>query len=92
MEGTIDGTGRWMADITATYDDELDIAHDTPALIDRLNLLLSGNQLSDASLSTIRQALDASAVAQSATRNAKLAQIHRAVLLVMASNDYLIQK
>ena len=92
MESTIDGTGRWMADIKATYDDELDIAHDTSALIDRLNLLLSGNQLSDASVSTIRQALDASAVPQSANRNAKLAQIHRAVLLVMASNDYLIQK
>ena len=92
MESTIDGAGRWMADIKATYDDELDIAHDTSALIDRLNLLLSGNQLSDASVSTIRQALDASAVPQSANRNAKLAQIHRAVLLVMASNDYLIQK
>ncbi len=92
MERTIDGRGGWMFDIKATYAEELQIAHDTAALIDRLDLLLTANQLSQFARDTIAGALDATPVAQSAGNDAKLRQIYRAVMLVMAANDYLIQK
>ena len=71
---------------------ELTIAHDTDALLDRLDLVLTAGQLSDATRNTIQTALDATPVAETASEEAKLRQIHRAVLLVMVSNDYLVQK
>jgi len=92
IERSIDGRGGWMFDVKATYADELPIAHDTAALVDRLDLLLTANQLSQFSRDTITDALEAQPVAQSADEETKLRQIYRAVMLVMASNDYLIQK
>ena len=92
MERTIDGRGGWMFDVKATYEQEILIAHDSAALLDRLDLLLTAGQLSDFARSTISSALDATSVAETDSRDAKLNQIHRAVMLVMASNDYLIQK
>ncbi|MEP3420668.1 MAG: DUF1800 family protein [Erythrobacter sp.] len=92
MERTIDGRGGWMFDVKAAYEDEVAIAHTPSALLDRLDLLLTGNQLSAFSRDTILEALNASTVSQAASEAAKLAQVHRAVLLVMASNDYLVQK
>ncbi len=92
MERSIDGRGGWMFDVKATYLEELNIVDDTDALINRLDLLLTANQLSDATKDTIRTALNAQTVTQASSGVEKLAQIHRAVLLVMASNDYLVQK
>lgn len=92
MERSVDGRGGWMFDVKATYEDEVDVAHTPAVLLDRLDLLLTGNQLSTFTRDTILSALEASPVAQSASQTAKLAQVHRAVLLVMASNDYLVQK
>jgi hypothetical protein len=70
----------------------LDIADDTTALIDRLNLLLTAGQLSEATRSTIADALNAQEVSATSSDEDKLAQVHRAVLLVMISNDYLVQR
>ncbi len=92
MDRSIDGRGFWMFDVKATYREEIDIAHDTVALLDRLDLLLTANQLSQFARDTIAGALNATAPAQNAPDQDKLSQIHRAVLLVMASNDYLVQK
>ena len=92
MERTIDGRGGWMFDVKANYNQWIDIAHDADALLDRLDLLLTAGQLSNFARTTIGSALDATPVAQTASGDAKLRQIHRAVLLVMASNDYLVQK
>lgn len=92
MERSIDGRGGWMFDVKATYSAEIDIAHDTGALLDRLDLLLTAGQLSEATRNTITSALDATTPAQTASEDDKLRQIHRAVLLVMVSNDYLVQK
>ena len=92
IERTIDGRGGWMFDVKATYENEIDFAHDTQALVDRLDLLLTANQLTDFAREAIEGALDATPVAQTAGREVKLRQIHRAVLLVMVSTDYLVQK
>ncbi|NQX94748.1 MAG: DUF1800 domain-containing protein [Erythrobacter sp.] len=92
MERTVDGRGGWMFDVKATYAEELAIVQDTNALIDRLDLLLTGNQLTQATRDTIAGALNAQTVTATSSETAKLAQIHRAVLLVMISTDYLVQR
>ena len=51
----------------------------TPALVDQLDLLLTGNQLSHAPRDPITGALNAQSVTQQRSDEAKLAQIHRAV-------------
>ncbi len=80
------------SDVKAQYTSEIAIAHDSAALIDRLCLLLAASQISDATKATIRTAVDAIAVTQTSTNAEKLRRIHTAVLLVMASPDYLVQK
>ncbi len=80
------------SDVKAQYTSEIAIAHDSAALIDRLCLLLAASQISDATKATIRTAVDAIAVTQTSTNAEKLRRIHTAVLLVMASTDYLVQK
>lgn len=92
MERSIDGRGGWMFDIKATYASELEIADDTAALLDRLDLLLTANQLSQETRDTITSALDAQSVTPDSSEDDKLRQIHRAVLLVMISTDYLVQR
>jgi hypothetical protein len=92
MERSIDGRGGWMSDVKAAYTEEIALAQDTPALLDRLDLLLTGGQLSQSTRTTIRNALDAQSVLETSALEAKQAQVHRAVMLVMASNDYLVQK
>ena len=92
MERVIDGRAWFLGDVTAPYSEELDIAHDAPALLDRLDLLLTANQLSDATRDTILTALQEINVTQTSSTEAKLDRIHAGVLLVMASNDYLVQR
>lgn len=92
MERSIDGRGGWMFDVKATYIEEIAIAHETDQLLDRIDLLLTANQLSDSTKNTIRDVLNSDPIQETSSRNAKLNRIYRAVMLVMASNDYLIQK
>ena len=92
MERTIDGRGNWMFDVKATYSDEIGIADDTEALLNRLDLLLTAGQLSDETRTAIADALNAQTVTATSSQEDKLAQVHRAVLLVMISNDYLVQR
>ncbi len=79
-------------DVLAQYTSEIAIAHDAAALLDRLCLLLAANQISDATKATIRAAVDAIAVTQTSTNAEKLRRIYTAILLVMSSPDYLVQK
>ncbi len=79
-------------DITATYVTELTLVADATALVNRLNLLLCAGQLSAATQKLIVDALNATAVTATSTDSVKLNRIGAAVLLVMASSEYLIQK
>ncbi|TXT41196.1 MAG: hypothetical protein FD135_527 [Comamonadaceae bacterium] len=79
-------------DITAAYTAELALVLDATALVKRLNLILCAGQLSAANQSLIVSALNATALTVSSTASAKLNRVAAAVLLVMASSDYLIQK
>ena len=79
-------------DITATYAAELALVLDTTALVKRLGLVLCAGQLSAATQSLIVAALNATPVTAASSDSVKLNRVAAAVLLVMASSEYLIQK
>ncbi len=79
-------------DITAAYTAELALVLDTTALVKRLGLLLCAGQLSAATQTLIVTALNATPVTAASTDAVKLNRVAAAVLLVMASSEYLIQK
>ncbi|WP_379549416.1 DUF1800 domain-containing protein [Qipengyuania sp. DGS5-3] len=79
-------------DLQTSYTNEVALAEDPAALIDRLNLLMTAGQLSEGTISTIRAALDARGITATSSDEDKLRQVHTAIMLVMASPDYLVQK
>ena len=92
MASSIGTTNGVNNDVRPNYANELAIAHDSTALLDRLALLLTANQLSDANKTAIKTALDATNITQTSSDTDKLRRIHAAITLVMASPEYLIQK
>lgn len=89
LKGQMRGTSF---DVKATYPNELAIAHDSTALLNRLCLLLTANQISDATKATIKAALDATTVTATSPLGDKQNRVNLAILLVMASPEYLVQK
>jgi uncharacterized protein (DUF1800 family) len=81
------GLPSGVGDIRSTYADELALGVD--ALVDRLELLLVNATLGMSTRSTITNALSSMPVATDAD---KLNRVKAAVLLCMASPEYLIQK
>jgi uncharacterized protein (DUF1800 family) len=79
-------------DITAAYTAELALVLDAAALVKRLNLLLCAGQMSVANQTLIVTALNATALTATSTDSAKLNRVAAAVLMVMASAEYLVQK
>ena len=82
----------YVPDVTASYAQELALVTDANALVNRLNLILCAGQLSAANQATIVAALNGTAVTAASSANQKLDRVGAAVLLVMASADYLVQK
>lgn len=91
-------SGLAGGDVKASYTKELTLAADAASLVNRLNLLLCANQLSAGTVTSIVNALIATGIGNPApvttnsTQAAKLNRIYAAVLLVMASPEYLVQK
>ena len=79
-------------DIKAAYTNELAIVADADALVDRVNLLMTGGQLSAATIKLIADALKTTSVTAASADNAKRDRVAAAIFLVMASAEYLIQK
>ena len=79
-------------DITVAYSAEMSLVLDATALVARLNLLLCAGQLSSANQTLIINALNATPLTSASTDSAKRDRVAAAVLLIMASSDYLIQK
>jgi uncharacterized protein (DUF1800 family) len=92
MASTIGSVNGVNNDVKATYTRELAIVSDTAALLNRLSLLLSGNQLTDTTKATIKAALDATTVTDTSALADKERRVYLATLLVFASPDYLVQK
>lgn len=91
MSGVIN-TGINSGDIKAAYTAELALVLDTAALVQRLNKLMCAGQLSAATQTLIVNALNATAVTATSTDAVKRNRVCAAVLMVMASAEYLVQK
>lgn len=85
--GAVDGY-----EITAAYTAEFALVLDAVALVNHLNLVLCAGQLSVATRTLIVTAVNATNLTAASTDSAKRDRIAAAVLLVMASPEYLIQK
>ncbi|TRD12220.1 DUF1800 domain-containing protein [Erythrobacter insulae] len=92
MERAVDTSSFLFTDLELNYSAEVAIADDSQALLDRLDLLLTGNQLSTGLRDTIKTAMDDVTIDASSSDADKLRRVHIGVLLIMASTDYLIQK
>lgn len=82
------GTGT-ANDVKSVYADWLVLANDVNALVDKVALLLSASQLSADTIAKIRTAVASITVASDSDR---LRRVQAAVLLVMASTEYIVQK
>jgi uncharacterized protein (DUF1800 family) len=80
------------ADIDLNYTRPLTMVADTTALVNWLNLYMAGDQLSPATVSLIKTALDSVPVSATSTDAQKIDRMWSAFLLVIASPEYLIQK
>jgi len=81
--------GSGHSDIRPNYAAELALAGDATALVDRLNRLLCAGQLSEATRSLITAAVAGMA---GSSENDKTKRVQAAVMLVMASPEYLVQR
>lgn len=89
MAGTINNARVVKVD----YTPELELARDVPALVDRYNRWFAAGQLSTAALDAIKSAVQSIAIPATGTPdNALRNRIYAAILLVMSSPEYLIQK
>ena len=78
-----------FVDVASTYPNEVALAGDVTALVNRLNLLLCAGQLSAATQLTIRTAVSSIAAT---TLSGQQTRVQAAVLLVMAAPEYIVQK
>jgi uncharacterized protein (DUF1800 family) len=79
------GTG----DVKADYTDILTKASDSATLVDEINLVFAAGQLSAATVTTIRAAVDS---ISASTPAGQLNRVYTAILTTMASTDYLTLK
>jgi len=79
------GTGDVKADYTAI----LTKAADTTALISEINIVLASGNLSRATIMTITDAVNAIGTT---TPTLLANRVYTAILLTMASSDYIVQK
>lgn len=87
MQRAIAGTG--IGDVRGNYQSLLTLVADSGALLDEINLVLAAGQVSSATLTKLRQALDTVPIT---TEAGKLNRVHAALTLVMASPEYIVQK
>lgn len=85
---------NYLPDIQATYVNELAIVADPTALVNRLNLLLAAGRVSASNQALMVSALTSMPINSTVLAdqtNQKLDRIAAAVLMVMASSEYLVQ-
>ena len=84
--------------VRADYTPELALADQSGALLDRINLLLLGGNMSSRLRGQILAAVDGVPIPAATAGNAaqvntmKTYRVHLAILLAMASPEYLVQK
>ena len=85
-------TAPYVPMLVPDYSVELGIVHDTEALIKRLNLLLCAGQLSASTQQFIAKALAIDRPTIEKSADFKRYHLARAILFVMCSAEYLVQK
>ncbi len=88
------GTGS-SRDVKGNYTSLTPLASDAASLVDKVNLLLMANQMSDSQRSLIINAINSVAISTtstSAAETAKLNRVYLSIYLTMASPEYLVQK
>jgi uncharacterized protein (DUF1800 family) len=88
----IDETNPELADLDVAYAAELALVDRPEALVARLDRLLTADQLSASTKSLIIDALRKGAVRANSPLSYKLKAVHAAVLMVMTSPDYAVQR
>lgn len=87
MQGVIqNGIGN---DVRADYAPLVAMAADSAALVDEVNLLLAAGQLSAATVAAIRAAVDS---ISATTTSGPINRVYTAILLTMASPEYITQR
>ena len=79
-------------DIVPAYTTELTLVGNPSALVDRLNRILCAGQLSSVTVNLIVNALNTDRSTTASSDTTKRNYIAKAILFVMASPEYLIQK
>ena len=87
MQSTVSGAG--IGDLKTGYPTLLPLAADSRALLAEISLVLAAGQLSAATLATLASALDSIAAGTDA---GKLNRVWAALVLVLASPEYIVQK
>ncbi len=82
-------SGQILTDLKPNYGTLTAIAADSGALLDEINLVLAAGQLSDATLATLKTAVD---TISAGTDAGKLNRLYAALTLVLASPEYIVQK
>ena len=82
-------SGQILTDLKPDYGTLTAIAADSGALLDEINLVLAAGQLSDATLATLKVAVDTISASNDA---GKLNRLYAALTLVLASPEYIVQK
>lgn len=92
MQGVIEDRNYATRDVKFSFTVETKLAHDAAALVDHLDLLLTAQQLSSANRSSIITAVESVQIPASNDASARLSRVRIAMLLIIASQDYLIQR
>ncbi len=83
---------NYAYDVTANYSREFSLVANATALVDHLAMVLAAGQLSDQTKQLMVTALEATPVTTASTDTVKRRRVWAAILMVMASAEYLIQK
>jgi hypothetical protein len=79
-------------DVGPNYSALLPMAHDLDAVLAWFNLRLTANQLSTATLSTVRALMDVFGITSASADEAKLNMLATVCFLITVSPEYLVQK
>ncbi|XBQ15999.1 MAG: DUF1800 domain-containing protein [Oceanicaulis sp.] len=82
------GVNAWVAD----YAQEIALAGEPEALLDRLDLILTGGTLSAETRAIVREHLEADAASGDTSAEAVRDRVQFAVLMIMTSPDFLVQR
>lgn len=89
---TVYENGFWSEILKANYEYEISIASDALKLLDHLDLIITAGQLSQFTRSTVFDVVNNISLSGLNPGTAILERVRQAVVLIMCSNDYLVQK